>query len=78
MRSALYTFGVFAAPAQVPANDGFHARNDINLRNVDVSDGFIARSGYDGDPGPASWGTQVHPRFCVERGDGWSPSTLSL
>ena len=28
--------------------------------------------------GPQSWGEQVYPRFYVERGDGWSPSTLSL
>ncbi len=78
MRLALYTFGVFAARAEDPSNRGFHNRNDVNLRNVDVSDGFIARSGYDGDPGPACWGQQVYPRFYVERGDGWSPSTLSL
>ena len=30
------------------------------------------------EPGPESWGEQVYPRFYVERGDGWSPSTLSL
>jgi Domain of unknown function (DUF3291) len=78
MRLALYTFGVFAARADDPLNRGFHDRNDVNLKNVDLSDGFIARSGYDGDPGPACWGKQVYPRFYVERGDGWSPSTLSL
>jgi Domain of unknown function (DUF3291) len=77
-RLALYTFGMFRAPADSPANQGFRGRNDLNLQNVDVSDGFIARSGYLGDPGPESWGTQVYPRFYVERGDGWSPSTLSL
>jgi Domain of unknown function (DUF3291) len=59
-------------------NGGFHARNDLNLRNVELSDGFIARSGYEGNPGPECWGKQVYPRFYVERGDGWSPSTLSL
>jgi hypothetical protein len=75
---ALYTFGAFRAPAAEPVNSGFHQRNDRNLLAVEVSDGFIARSGYDGDPGPASWGIQVFPRFYVERGDGWAPSTLSL
>lgn len=42
------------------------------------ADGFIARSGYADEPGPESWGVQVYPRFYEERGDGWSPSTLSL
>lgn len=31
-----------------------------------------------GEPGPASWGDQVFPRFHTENGDGWAPSTLSL
>jgi len=77
-RLALYTFGVFRARAGDPVNQGFHDRNDLNLRNVEASDGFIARSGYAGEPGSESWGTQVFPRFYAERGDGWSPSTLSL
>jgi hypothetical protein len=75
---ALYTFGVFRAPANDAVNQGFHDRNDRNLIAVDLSEGFIARSGYDDEPGPESWGAQVFPRFYVERGDGWSPSTLSL
>jgi hypothetical protein len=78
MLVALYTFGVFRAPANDPANQGFHARNDRNLLAVQTAEGFIARSGYDGDPGPQSWGVQVFPRFYAERGDGWSPATLSL
>lgn len=78
MRVALYTFGIFSEPAMSPANQGFHDRNDLNLAAVEQSEGFIARSGYAGDPGPDSWGLQVYPRFYVERGDGWSPSTLSL
>ena len=77
-RLALYTFGVFRERADEPVNDGFRVRNDVNLSAVEISEGFIARSGYEGDPGPASWGVQTYPRFYVERGDGWSPSTLSL
>ena len=45
---------------------------------VEQSGGFIARSGYYGDPGPESWGEQVYPDFYVDSGDGWSPETLSL
>lgn len=75
---ALYTFGMFEKPSDDPANDGFHALNDPVLRLVDRAEGLIARSGYASDPGPASWGPEVYPRFYKERGDGWSPATLSL
>lgn len=76
-RIALYTFGIFARPSADPANDGFHARNDANLAAAEASAGFIARSGYDGDPGPASWGAHCYPRFYTGT-DAHSPSTLSL
>lgn len=77
-RLALYTFGVFAVPCEDPANDGFHERNDPILAAVDHAPGFISRSGYEDEPGPEPWGKQVYPRFYIERGDGWSPATLSL
>lgn len=76
-RVALYTFGIFRRPSADPVNDSFHARNDSNLAAVALSDGFIARSGYDGDPGPASWGPAAYPRFHTGS-DPHSPSTLSL
>jgi hypothetical protein len=76
-RVALYTFGIFSRPSADPANDGFHARNDANLAAAAAADGFIARSGYDGDPGPASWGVHVYPRFYTGS-DPHTPSTLSL
>ena len=75
---ALYTFGVFREPAEDPANDGFHELNDRIVPIVDRAPGLVARSGYEDEPGPPEWGTQVFPHFYVERGDGWSPSTLSL
>ena len=75
---ALYTFGIFSRPSDDPANVGFHRRNDPVLALVDKAPGLIARSGYEGDPGPKSWGVQVNPRFYVEAGDGWCPSTLSV
>jgi Domain of unknown function (DUF3291) len=78
MPLALYTFGMFLKPDEDPANDGFHALNDPILDMVDRATGLIARSGYEDNPGPATWGPQVYPRFYHERGDGWSPSTLSL
>lgn len=77
-RVALYTFGVFRSLSSDPVNRGFHDRNDLNFEAVEASEGFIARSGYENEPGPSSWGVQVFPRFYIERGDGYSPSTLSL
>lgn len=77
-RVALYTFGIFRAPATDPSNQGFHDRNDVNFLAAESSEGFIARSGYADEPGPESWGKQVYPRFYEEKGDGWSPSSLSL
>ncbi len=78
MPLALYTFGQFAKPADDPANQGFHELNDPILDIVDQAPGLLARSGYASDPGPESWGEEVYPEFYVERGDGWSPATLSL
>ena len=75
---ALYTFGIFIEPADHPSNDEFHRRNDPVLFAVEQAGGFIARSGYPDEPGPPCWGDQVYPRFYKERGDGWSPATLSL
>ena len=77
-RLAVFTFGIFRTPADDPANQGFHDRNDKVMRIAGLSDGFIAHSGYNGEPGPASWGVYTLPRFYVERGDGWTPATLSL
>lgn len=75
---AMYNFNNFREGAEAPVNQGFHDRNSINFEAAEVSEGFIARSGYEDEPGPDSWGEQVFPRFYVENGDGWAPSTLSL
>lgn len=75
---ALYTFGQFIRPSGDAANDGFHALNDPVFRIADRAEGLIARSGYASDEGPQPWGPEVYPRFYEERGDGWSPATLSL
>lgn len=54
MALALYTFGMFAAPAEDPANDGFRELNDPLFELVDQAEGLIARSGY------ASCGTNTY------------------
>lgn len=78
MPLALYTFGLFISPADDKANAGFHELNDPIFELVDQAEGLIARSGYASDPGPEPWGEEVYPEFYQERGDGWSPATLSL
>lgn len=78
MLVALYTFGQFLLPSEDQANDGFHALNDAVLREIENSPGFVARSGYESDPGPESWGPETYPRFYKNNGDGWAPATLSL
>ena len=78
MKLALYTFGLFRASAEDPANDEFHERGIHVLEEIEQAAGFVARSGYDDDVNPASWGVQVFPHFSEETGDGWAPSTLSL
>lgn len=78
MRPAVCNFGMFRERADHPANQGFHDRKAPNFAAAKRAAGFIARSGSREEPGPPSWGAQVYPRVYVERGDGWSPSTLSL
>lgn len=74
---AIYNFNNFRVASSDPINQGFHDRNDLNFRAAEVSEGFVARSGYEGEEGPSSWGPQVFPRFYIENGDGWAPSSLS-
>lgn len=78
MALTLYTIGMFEAPADDSANDGFRELNGPIFELVDQAQGLIARSGYVSDPGPSPWGLEVYPRFYRETGDGWSPATLSL
>lgn len=78
MLLAVYNFGMFRSRAENPANQGFRDLEQPNFAAADHAPGFIARSGYGEEEGPPSWGEQVYPRFYVDRGDGWSPSTLSL
>ncbi len=75
---AVYTFGQFLAPYESQKIRGFRNAEPHAMAAIEQSEGFISRSGYDGEPGPACWGTQVFPKYWVDNGDGWAPSTLSL
>lgn len=75
---AVYTFGQFLDRADSPRVKDFFVLEPGVFRWLEERPGFVARSGYDGDEGPESWGKQVFPRFWKDNGDGWAPSTLSL
>jgi hypothetical protein len=77
-RLAVYNFGMFREPADSAVNQGFRDLETPNFLAAERAVGFVGRAGYAGESGPPSWGEQVYPRFYVERGDGGSPSTLSL
>lgn len=75
---ALYNFGIHVADYGDPAVEGFRRREPLNFEAAARAAGFVGRSGYDGEPGPACWGTQVFPRFLKGSGRESGPSSLSL
>lgn len=69
---AVYTFNQFIAPYESQEIKGFRDLEPITFRTLEKSAGFIARSGYDGEDGPDSWGEQVFPDSWLNlNGDGW-------
>lgn len=77
-RLAVYTFAILAEASDHPRVQGFFDSNAANFAAAEGSDGFIAHSGYPDEPGPASWGEVVYPRFFTGNDEGWTPATLSL
>ena len=75
---AVFTFAILSEASDHPRMRGFFESDPQNLRAAEHADGFIARSGYDGEPGPPSWGEMVYPRFFAGNREGWTPATLSL
>ncbi|MEP3048467.1 MAG: DUF3291 domain-containing protein [Roseibium sp.] len=75
---AAYTFNQFVAPYNSAAIKGFRDAEPGAFAAIERAYGFVARSGYDGEDGPESWGTQVFPKCWTDNGDGFAPSTLSL
>jgi len=75
---AIYNFGIHVADYGDLAIEGFLRREPLNFEAATRASGFVARSGYDGEPGPESWGTQVFPRFLTGSGREYGPSSLSL
>jgi hypothetical protein len=75
---AIYNFGLHVAPYDSAEVEGFRLREGPNFEAAARAHGFVGRSGYEGEPGPSSWGTQVFPRFIQGSGFSSAPSSLSL
>ena len=75
---ALYNFGVPKDDFDAPGFEGFLLREPFNFAAAERSEGFIGRSGYESDPGPASWGKPAFPRFLQETRFDAGTSSLSL
>lgn len=77
-RLAIYNFGLFIAPYDSSEVEGFRVREPLNFAAAETAQGFVGRSGYHGEQGPACWGEQVFPRFIEGSGFATAPSSLSL
>jgi len=75
---AMYNFGLHVAASDAPEVQGFMRREPLNFAAAERASGFVERSGYDGEPGPESWGVQVFPRFIKGSGFDSGPSSLSM
>ncbi|TWC85485.1 uncharacterized protein DUF3291 [Rhizobium sp. SJZ105] len=78
MRIAVYNFGIQIASYDDPLVAGFARREPLNFLAAERAEGFVARSGYEGESDPASWGEQVFPRFLKESGAASGVSSFSL
>ncbi|NBB48214.1 DUF3291 domain-containing protein [Rhizobium sp. CRIBSB] len=75
---AIYNFGVHTASYLTASVQGFALREPLNFEAAARAVGFLGRSGYEGEPGPESWGELVFPRFLKETGRASGVSSLSL
>jgi hypothetical protein len=75
---AIYNFGLHVDDYDSPRVEGFRLREPLNFEAAKRAEGYVGRSGYDGEPGPASWGEKVYPRFIEGSGFTDAPSSLSL
>lgn len=75
---AVYNFGLHVDAYESPRVEGFRLREPLNFEAARRAEGYLGRSGYDGEPGPESWGEKVYPRFIKESGFDDAPSSLSL
>lgn len=75
---AIYNFGIHVETYDTASVQGFALREPFNFEAVERAAGFVGRSGYDGEPGPESWGEHVVPRACGDLSGHSTVSSLSL
>lgn len=75
---AIYNFGIHVETYDTASVQGFALREPFNFEAAERAVGFIGRSGYDGEPGPESWGEHVVPRACGDLSGRSTVSSLSL
>lgn len=75
---AIYNFGIHVEAYATAAVQGFALREPFNFAAAARAVGFVGRSGYDGEPGPESWGDHVVPQSLGDFGGRSTVSSLSL
>jgi hypothetical protein len=75
---AIYNFGVHVETYATAPVQGFALREPFNFEAAARAVGFVGRSGYEGEPGPESWGEHVVPQSLGDFGGCSTVSSLSL
>ncbi len=75
---AIYNFGIHVDTYDTAPVQGFALREPFNFEAAERAVGFVGRSGYDGEPGPESWGEHVVPQGCGDLTGRSTVSSLSL
>jgi hypothetical protein len=75
---AIYNFGIHVETYATSPVQGFALREPFNFEAAARAIGFVARSGYDDEPGPESWGEHVIPTVLGDLSGRSTVSSLSL
>lgn len=75
---AIYNFGIHVETYDTAVVQGFALREPFNFEAAERARGFVGRSGYEGEPGPESWGEHVVPQSCGDLSGRSTVSSLSL
>ncbi len=75
---AIYNFGIHVEAYATAPVQGFALREPFNFEAATRALGFVGRSGYDGEPGPESWGEHVVPTALGNLSGRSTVSSLSL
>lgn len=75
---AIYNFGIHVESYATATVQGFALREPFNFEAAARAVGFVGRSGYEGEPGPESWGDHVVPTALGDLSGRTTVSSLSL